>query len=147
MLFPRRFASQTVALVLLVAVAFPARPAFAQIPAEASRVRILLIADTDAAGASVNAFQRDQVAVKKVLSETLRDLKLEQRYTLDILQGADATPAKILAYYRELKTEPSEALICYYSGHGGADAVDGHYLDLEGGKLRRAALRAAMEAK
>ena len=37
----------------------------------------------------------------------------------------DATPAKILAYYEGLKVDPTETLLCYYSGHGGTDPSRG----------------------
>src|SRR4051812_36650138 len=88
---------------------------------EATRLRILLVVDTQGANASVNGFAFDHQNMKKVFKEALREQHLEHRYTLDILKDKDATPAKILAYYEGLKVEPTETLLCYYSGHGGVD--------------------------
>jgi hypothetical protein len=121
--------------------------AFGQAPAEATRVRILLVIDDHAPGSSINGFAHDHTAVKKVLKETFRDLQLEDRYTLDILDGKNALSSKVLAYYRDLKAEPTEVLVCYFSGHGGADPSGRHFFDLEDGQLKRSDLRAAMLAK
>jgi hypothetical protein len=140
---PARFA----VLVAVVCVLLGPVAASAQTPAEASRVRILLLIDDSAPGASVNGFALDHSAVKKVFKEAFRALNLENRYTLDILDGKNALRSKVLAYYRNLKTEPDEVLVCYFSGHGGADPQDGHFLDLEDGTLKRSELRAAMLAK
>src|SRR5262249_20820289 len=118
-----------------------------QTPApEISRVRLLLVVDTMGDGADINAFALDLVNMKKVLKESLREQNLEHCYTLDILQGADATPTKVLEYYRDLKTDASEALVCYYSGHGGTDKTQGHFLEMKAGRLFRTDLRAAMLA-
>src|ERR1700722_5319797 len=77
----------------------------AQAPAEASRVRILLLIDDDAPSASINGFPHDHSAVKKALRETFHQLRMEDRYTLDVLNGKKAGRDKVLAYYRDLKTE------------------------------------------
>ncbi len=116
-------------------------------PEEVSRVRILLVIDTDGFAADTNGFAFDRDSVKKILKETLREQNLEDRYTLDILHGPDATPARVRDYYRNLKVQPSEALLFYYSGHGGTDQGRGHFLDLKAGRLFRSELRTAMEAK
>ena len=141
-----RWPSRVVAAFVVVIFA-AGTPAHGQAKAEASRVRILLIVDSDAGTAGVNGFVGDLKSIEKVLRETLRDLRMEDRYTLDILRGKDATPSKILGHYRDLDTNPSEVLFCYYSGHGAADPLNGHFLDLEGGQLWRSDLRAAMLAK
>jgi hypothetical protein len=143
MLLARRWPPCVAAVLALLLLAAPAHGQ----SAEASRVRILLIADTDTTSAGVNGFAKDHAAVKKALQDAFHAAKLDDRYTLDVLQGPDATAARILAYYRELKTGPDEVLVCYYSGHGATDPVDGHFLDLEGGPLKRSELRAAMQAR
>jgi hypothetical protein len=123
-------------------------PAAAQAqPVEASRIRILLIVDDQAPSAAINGFAHDRSAFKKVIQGIFRDLHLEDRYTLDILDGNKAVRGKVLDYYRDLKAETNEALICYFSGHGGADPRSGHFLDLDDGPLPRSELRAAMLAK
>src|SRR5262249_21869469 len=141
--------SRTSARVLAVALAcalFPGR-ACGDLPPEATRVRILLIIDTLGSNADANGFAADKDSMKKVIKEAMRDQNLEDRYTLDILHGAEATPARVLAYYRELKVAPTDALLCYYSGHGGADKGGGHFLELKAGGLQRDDPRAAVEAK
>jgi hypothetical protein len=137
-------------LILLVAVSwglFGPATAFAREAAEATRVRILVVVDDDGPGAEENGFAGDHRAIKQLIQTTFRDLRLEGRYTLDVLAGKDAQAAKVLAYYRDLKSTPDEALLCYYSGHGGADPVNGHFLDLDDRPLVRSELRAAMLAK
>jgi len=109
-------------------------------------VRVLLVADTDGAGADLHAFGKDRVNVEKALKVAMREQYLEDRYTLDVLEGSEATPAKVLEYYRNLKTSTGEVLFCYYSGHGGTDKHSGHYLAMNAGKLSRADLRTAMMA-
>jgi hypothetical protein len=123
---------------------FLGAPAFGQSPT--TRVRILLVADTDGFAAKENGFANDRANMENALKEALRAQHLEDRYTLDVLEGADATPAGVLAYYRELKTESGEVLFFYYSGHGGADKSQGHFLAMKAGNLYRSELRAAMEA-
>jgi hypothetical protein len=136
----------------LALIGLTAGPAPGDIGSEATRVRILLVVDTHGFAAKENGFAFDKDSMKRVIKEALRDQNLEDRYTLDILDGNDATPQKVLDYYRDLKLEPGEALLCYYSGHGGTgnggtDNGGGHFLDLKAGRLSRDALRKAMEAK
>lgn len=114
---------------------------------EAARVRILLVVDTNALDAKIQGFAFDKDAMKRVIKEALRDQNLEDRYTLDVLHGADAAPAKVLDYYRNLKVEPDEALLCYYSGHGGTDRAKGHFLAMKAGNLDRDELRKAMATR
>jgi hypothetical protein len=142
---PRTSVPLVAALTLAWAV-FPGRAA-ADLPPAAARVRILLIIDTHGHNADLNGFASDQDSMKKVVKEAMRDQNLEDRYTLDILSGADATPARVLAYYRDLKVAPADALLCYYSGHGGAHKGGDHFLAMKGGQLPRAELRRAMQAK
>ncbi|HYT93378.1 MAG TPA: caspase family protein, partial [Gemmataceae bacterium] len=134
-------------LAILFVLACTLLPARADVPSEASRLRILLVIDSQGADADINGFALDKVTMKKILKEALREQNLEDRYTLDILDGADVTPTRVLAYYRNLKVEATEALLCYYSGHGAADETQGHFFDMRAGRLLRSELRKAMEAK
>ena len=134
-------------LTTLLLLAYAVSPTRADVPSEASRLRILLIIDTHGANADLNGFAIDRGTMKKVLKEALREQNLEDRYTLDILDGTAVTPARVLDYYRNLKVEPNETLLCYYSGHGGAEKGQGHFLDMKSGRLMRSELRKAMEAK
>src|SRR5262245_64399315 len=95
---------------------FVGAPAFGQTPI--SRVRILLVADTKGRDAKLHAFGQDRINLEKALKISLQEQQLEDRYTLDVLEGADATPAKILDHYHNLTTQPGEVLFFYYSGHG-----------------------------
>lgn len=131
----------------LALIGLTANPAPGDAGGEATRVRILLVVDTHGFAAKENGFAFDKDSMKRVIKEALRDQNLEDRYTLDILDGNDAAPQKVLDYYRDLKLEPGEALLCYYSGHGGTANGSGHFLDLKAGRLSRDALRKAMEAK
>src|SRR5262245_53671531 len=141
--------SRTSAFLFALALACALCPsrACSDVPPEATRVRILLIIDTHGLNADANGFAADKDSMKKVIKEAMRDQNLEDRYTLDILHGADATPARVLAYYRGLKVAPTDALLCYYSGHGGAHKGGGHFLELKAGRLQRDELRKAMEGK
>jgi hypothetical protein len=125
-----------------------ASAALTHTPEEASRVRILLVIDTQAENAQGLGLALGGDKLKRVLKESLRQQRREDRYTLDVLTGADVTPENILDYYRHLKTEPNEALLFYYTGHGAVDQFRGHYLDLDKrGRLYRSTLRAAMLQK
>lgn len=121
--------------------------AYGQATSKATRIRILLLIDDDGPGAAINGFARDHAAIARMIRETFANLQLEDRYTLDTLQGKSALRSKVLAYYRDLKTGPNEVLLCYFSGHGCADPANGHYLDLEDGPLKRSDLRSAMLSK
>jgi len=131
-------------ILILVGGLFLGTPAFGQ--TSANRVRILLVADTNGAGADLHAFDKDRINLEKALKVALREQHLEDCYTLDVLEGGDATPSKVLEYYRNLKTEPGETLFFYYSGHGGTNITTGHFLAMSAGNLPRSELRSAMEA-
>jgi hypothetical protein len=140
---------RTVSLLLLTALALgpSARARAAEGEDEATRLRILLVIDTEGHAARDNGFALDAANMQRAIKVTLREQNLEDRYTLDILQGKDVTPEKVLGHYRDLKVKPTEALVCYYSGHGGADKERGPFLQMGNGRLFRSELRAAMEAK
>jgi hypothetical protein len=134
----------TASVVLAVGL-FAGVPAFGQTPT--ARVHILLVADTNGTAAQFHGFGEDRINLEATLRQALRNQRLEDRYTLTVLEGADATPAKILNYYQTLPTRPGDALFFYYSGHGGTSKTDGHYLAMAAGNLSRSQVRAAMTAR
>jgi hypothetical protein len=133
-------------LVLSVFVLAFATPVWAA-PAEASRLRILLVIDTlgDNHAQRFGAVE-DGNNMIRTLTAALKSQKLEGRYTLTVLKGKQATPANVLAYYRHLKTGPNESLLFYYTGHGCLDRSRGQIMTLNSGNLYRGDLRKAMEA-
>ncbi|MCI0641752.1 MAG: C13 family peptidase [Gemmataceae bacterium] len=119
-------------------------PGFALAQAdEASRVRVLLVLDTeDRMGAT---WGLDGENRKEVLEAAFQKLNLGDRVTIDTFIGKKVTPENILGYYKKLKTQPSESLMLYYSGHGGLHGNKGHFLALHWGNLYRKDLLAAMK--
>jgi hypothetical protein len=114
---------------------------------EASRVRILLLSDR-----SGNDQERKRRAItlnrlRSVLRKTLRKQGLGRRYTIDVFADGRLTPQRVLNYYRNLRTGPSEALVFYANAHGGTKPQRGLALSLGGKPLFRADLRVAMTRK
>jgi hypothetical protein len=112
---------------------------------ELKRLRALLVIDTQSnLGDSV---VKDRETMRRLLTSNIPTDRLE----LTILQGRDATPARILDYYRNLQTGPDEALLFYYAGHGAFNNFNGqagnHYLTMDAGSLERHILLRAMQAK
>jgi hypothetical protein len=132
-----------VTLALSAAVAWTS-PAAAQAAEEATRVRILLVVDTQAANAKDLGVDLDGANIKRTLEENLKMQNLHKRYTLDVLCGAAATPDRVLGYYAKLKTNSSEGLVFYFTGHGMTTKDRGQALSMANGNLFRADLRAAM---
>src|SRR5437016_4337268 len=58
---------------------------------------------------------------KNNLHKLLRTGIPQDRYTVTFFEGNDATPARILEYYKELKktVKPDEGILFYVSCHGG----------------------------
>jgi hypothetical protein len=112
---------------------------------EAARLRILLVVDTD--DRLGITWGRDGDNVKTVLESAVKKQQLGDRCTLEVFAGQQVTPGRILAYYRDLASEPGESLVFYYSGHGGLHYTKGHYLALTHGWLYRSDLLTAMAAK
>src|ERR1700693_5685160 len=104
-------------------------------PAEATRVRFLILVDThDSAGATWDLDGRN---LKAVLVAGLTKQQLDGRYSIDTFTGSDVTPANVLNYYKGLKVEPDEALVFYYSGHGAYNTSKGHFMAFAHGALFR----------
>jgi hypothetical protein len=128
------------AVVLLTAAALACpNPAAAQ-GQELKKLNVLLVIDTASnLGPSVRADLETMHSLLKQLPKN----KVEET----VLQGADATPARVLDYFKRLQTGSDEAVLCYYSGHGATDPDQGHVLALKAGFLSRKRLREAMDAK
>lgn len=128
-------------LLLALAVLLPG-PVRGDSQREADRLRVLLVLDTDdKMGAT---WGLDGANVKAVLEAALKRQQLDGRYTIDVLTGKDVTPDKVLQYYAGLNVGSNEALLFYYSGHGGYHRNKGHFLALTSGPLFRKDLHAAM---
>jgi hypothetical protein len=132
------FSFTFLALFAFVGVARPAEPL--------KHLHVLMVLDT-----------RDEdlkdtlVHDKNNLYKLLKTGIPQDRYTLTIFEGGDATPAKILEYYKDLKkkAKPDEGILFYVSCHGGTWKEDGeHVIALTGaGKkqfMDRKDLRQAM---
>jgi hypothetical protein len=132
-----RFVRMSAAVAIFLAIG-----QYVQASGEATRLRILLVIDTDAPGAADFGAAHDRDNMKNALINGLRRDRLP--HTLDILQGANATPERVIQYYERLKVSPNEAFLFYYTGHGGMDATQGQLLTMKHGVLPRAQLRAAM---
>jgi hypothetical protein len=121
--------------------------ASAQTTSEATRVRILLVVDTNGFNADALKLGLAGENMKKTMKEVLRNQNLEHRYTLDVLTGADVSPSAIRQYYEKLAVESNETLLFYYLGHGAADKNKGHFLDMKQGRLYRSELRQVLKSK
>jgi hypothetical protein len=137
---PRR-----IVLLVLVAVSFlaSATPAAAQAK-EASRVRILVVADTAAPGAAIFGLGIDGDCVKRVFDELFTRSGRGHRYTLELHSGGQVSAANILSYYANLKSNPTETLVFYYTGHGITSKKLGHLITTHKGFVSRRALQDAM---
>jgi hypothetical protein len=115
----------TAALVLALS-AFQDRVRAAPPPADA-KVHALVVVDSldPTIGKSV-ALDGDMV--KDALTAGFKGH--EDRLALTLLQGADATPAKVTAYYRDLKVGPTDTVLFYFSGHGATHSRRGHIMAL-----------------
>jgi hypothetical protein len=152
-MFATRLPPAAVLAALLVA-AFPPPATTAADPPddEATRVRALLVCDTADAqiGDSVRA---DLDTMSSLLKDAFAEHK--DRLELTTLTGKDVTRDAVLNYYRDLKPDPSETLLFYFSGHGATERQHGHYFqvypsaqeDQTKPVLLRDEVRVAMQAK
>src|SRR5262249_1990844 len=114
-------------------------PAAAQGP-ELKKLHALLVIDT--ASNLGDSVQKDLNTVRDLLNQLPRG-----RVETTVLQGADATPDRVLDYFKRLAIGSDEAMLCYYSGHGATDPDRGHVLAMNAGYLSRTRLREAMDRK
>lgn len=107
------------------------------------RLHILLVADTSASdiGESV---QKDLNELWRVLSWIRKGR--EQKINIDVLQAEQVSAENVLSFYSSRKGQLKDAsLLFFYSGHGGLDPIDGHFLAFQSGRLNRVSLTTAME--
>lgn len=130
-------------VVAILAAGLLASPLAAQEVSEAKRVRVLIAVDThDKMGL---AWGIDGANMRDTLSATLKKQNLGDRLTIEMFTGKQVTPENIIAYYQGLQADPEDALLFYYSGHGGFHLKRGHFMALHYGSLFRRDLIAAMK--
>ena len=128
-------------LLAALALVLAAGPLAAQ--DEAKRVRVLIAVDThDRMGV---AWGIDGANMRDILGGTLKKQKIDNLITVEMFTGKQVTAENIIKYYEDLKPAPDEALLFYYSGHGGYHLNRGHFLALHYGSLFRKDLIAAMK--
>lgn len=135
-----RFAAAAALLALAAGAAAPQEPK----AKEVGRLKVLLVLDTSDP-VLAKGVQRDGRNVTKFLADHVP----KDRYDLVTLTGESITPEQVLAHFKQLKVEPTDGLLLYYSGHGSIRPVKGHTLELQRGKhpLPRADAVAAMTAR
>jgi hypothetical protein len=132
-------------MAVLLAVLIPAR-ASSQQADEAARVRVLLVLDTLDRGGQTWGLDGDNM--KAMLERAFAGQNIDKnRVTVDMFTGAKVNPRTVLDYYDKLNVGPDEALVFFYSGHGGYHVFGGHYLALTLGPLYRDDLVKAMTKK
>jgi hypothetical protein len=114
--------------------------------AKPSRLYVLLVIDDLDPGVGKSAL-RDRDNLRRLLESGFKDHK--DRLQLTVLQGAAATDKAVFDYYQNLKPEPDDTLMFYFSGHGLHDPrLLGHLLSLPGGgRMYRAVIRQVMRSK
>ncbi len=71
----------------------------------------------------------DSVAVDEAnMLELMRSGIPKDRLSVSVLKGTDVTRNNILDHYGSLKVGPRDAVLFYFSGHGGTDDRKRHYL-------------------
>jgi len=132
-------------LAVLIALAgFLAQPARAN-ASEAAKIHVLIVGDTLGNGAKNFGFDLDIANMKRVVQESMTAQNMENRYTIQVLQGPNVTRGRVLGYYKNLKTSPNDVLLFYFTGHGSIDPVQGQALELRDGRLFKSDLLRAMQ--
>jgi hypothetical protein len=114
----------------------------------ATRVRVLLACDTDAAGGIAPGVGIDLRMVENFFLDAFRGRPGVCEVVK--LTGARLTAANVLNHFRNLPSGPTETLVFYYAGHGGmvGGPYGEHHLALTHGPwVRRADLVAEMRKR
>jgi hypothetical protein len=119
--------------------------AHAQPKAEASKVRVLLVLDTDDQMGATWGLDGDNVRL--LVEHMVKKQGLEGRVTIDHFTGDKCSPKVVLDYYNKLDTNEDEALFFYFSGHGGYTKAKGHFMAFTRGPLFRKDLLTAMDKR
>ncbi|MBA4186926.1 MAG: hypothetical protein C0467_02805 [Planctomycetaceae bacterium] len=111
---------------------------------EINRLKVLLVLDSSDP-ALAKGVQRDGRNFTNLLASSIP----KDRYELVTIAGESITADQVLTHYKNLKVEPDDGLLFYYSGHGSIRPGKGHTLEFQRGKnpLTRADVVAAMTAK
>ena len=116
-------------------------------PAHAQQLHAILVSDQSEWahwGEHLPSIQMDMLHMVMTLEENIPRGQLDlHRLDIELEPGS---PDQLLAVLEQVKVRPQDTLLLYFTGHGGADD-QGHYLDLEKGKLYRAELRKKMLGK
>jgi hypothetical protein len=107
--------------------------------ADLQKLRVLLVIDSN------SNLKKSVLIDQGSMTEVLKVGVPPSRYDLKVLSGDNATPDRIIEYYRNLKTGPDEGLLFFYAGHGGTKKD--HTLTMQGGHLSRQTLINAMRQK
>jgi PDZ domain/Caspase domain len=131
-MFPARAALWTTALFLTL----DARPVLAAAADEAVRLHVILVGNTDdpMIGESVKQDLKNLEATLRAGFEKHKD-----RLTVKILQGEEFTLKNVRDALRDLKTDGTEAILCYFACHGTYRPGEGHLLAMEQPRDRRQA--------
>lgn len=117
-------------------------------PLQAQRTYVLLAADMSPAahwGVYAPNLSLDMIRMSGFFESNVPKNRLTLE-TLFIEDDEYATPEHILTALRALEPGPDDAVVFYYTGHGGIDDR-GSYFDLAGGKLYREQVRGLLRAK
>lgn len=109
--------------------------------AHAQRLHALLVADTDTGGNIGVSVRTDIKNLRTILEAGLPAAQLR----IVEITGNEVTPNNLTSRLRNLQINSDDAVIIYYSGHGGFDPDRGHYFALtNGGRLYRSAVVSAI---
>ena len=121
--------------------------------ADSPRLRVLLVSDTlhSALGGRDDLSEPCAVAVEvwRFLFAGGFPEQEGTTYTIDVLDGENASPGRIRDYYTaRLEFLPGDRLFFYYCGHGATDQGGlGHYLSMGRGNILRSEVRTLMLGK
>ncbi len=109
--------------------------------AHGQRLHALLVADTDTGGKIGVSVRTDIKNLRTILEAGLPAARLR----ITEITGNAVTPNNLTSRLRNLQINSDDAVIIYYSGHGGFDPNRGHYFALtNGGRLYRSAVVSAI---
>jgi hypothetical protein len=131
-------------VVLTVALLLAPQAILAQ-AAEAAKVRVLLALDTD--DSQGQTWGLDGENMRSLIEHMVKKQNLEGRVHIDHFTGAKVSPKYVLDFFSKLDVGPDDAVMFYFSGHGGYDKTKGHFMAFKRGALWRNDLLAAMDKK
>jgi hypothetical protein len=140
----RLYAFKLGLVILAVALLIVPCAALAQ-TAEAAKVHVLLVLDTD--DREGLTWGLDGENMKALIENMVKRQGLEGRVIIGHFTGAKVTARYVLDFYNKLDLGPDDALMFYFSGHGGYDKTKGHFMAFKRGMLFRNDLLAAMDKK